>query len=441
MKFLKYIKYSFLFLLIFLLGAQTTYAKTAIGKSLKSEYAKDALENQSLWKRLNEDKISTFREIYKDYDGDGGINPNKNYTKALFLEITSKSIVFTSKVKILTNSTLLTPSHFYDLNTDAVINEGVYTLLDGIGIIPGADLFTDPVGAIFAFIRGDTENGVVYTASAVIPLGGAAYIKGGRKAIGKFDDMYKVVAKKTDNADDFTLIYKKFGDKTAKDELHISSVFHSVDSKIKDNIPAEDLRKYIDKDYIEHQLAKKVVDAGRKITTSELALLKRADLPDFVSNNLDDLLLAENRTAIWNLNNVSSGQFKRGDLIEEIFNQWSKKYGGYQNLNDIIPNYRTLDFDGVLANVNEVVSLKSFKPISNNTLSNFKSTVRSNMKKLNDDVAIGTNHTGKSRVLDFTIEKGAWSQSQIDDVYDYIEDLLEDKLKFGNVSEVRITEF
>ncbi len=185
----------------------------------------------------------------------------------------------------------------------------------------------------------------------------------------------------------------------------------------------------------------RLANAGRRFTTSELALLKRADLPDFVSNNLDDLLLAENRIAIWELNNVSSGQFKRGDLIEEIFNQWGSKYGGYQNLNDIIPNYRTLDFDGVLANVNEVVSLKSFKPISNNTLSNFKSTVRSNMKKLNDDVAIGTNHTGKSRVLDFTIEKGAWSQSQIDDVYDYVDDLLEDRLKFGNVSEVRITEF
>jgi len=181
-------------------------------------------------------------------------------------------------------------------------------------------------------------------------------------------------------------------------------------------------------------------NSGRKFTTSELALLKRADLPEFVSNNLDDLLLGENRAAIWNLNNVSSGQFKRGDLIEEIFNQWGNKYGGYQNLNDIIPNYRTLDFDGVLANVDEVVSLKSFKPISNNTLSNFKSTVRSNMKKLNDDVAIGTNHSGKLRVLDFTIEKGAWSQAQIDEVYDYIDDLLNSPT-FRNVSEVRITEF
>ncbi len=182
----------------------------------------------------------------------------------------------------------------------------------------------------------------------------------------------------------------------------------------------------------------KLANGVGKFTTAELALLKRADLPNFVSNNLDDLLLAENRTAIWNLNNVSSGQFKRGDLIEEIFNQWGNKYGGYQNLNDIIPNYRTLDFDGVLANVNEVVSLKTFKPITNNTLSNFKTTLRNNTRKLNNDAAIGVNHTGKDRVLDFTVENGAWTTNQLDDIDTYIDGLLND---FPNVTDIRISEF
>ncbi|WP_160114532.1 fibronectin type III domain-containing protein [Aquimarina sp. AU474] len=181
-----------------------------------------------------------------------------------------------------------------------------------------------------------------------------------------------------------------------------------------------------------------LVDVGRRFTTTELALLKRADLPDFVANNLDDLLLAENRTAIWELTNVPSGQFKRGDLIEEIFNQWGNKYANYQNLNDIIPNYRTLDFDGVLANVNEVVSLKTFKPISNNTLGNFKTVLKNNVRKLNNDATIGENHSGKDRILDFTIENGFWRNNQLDDIDTYIDDLLND---FPNVADIRISEF
>ena len=93
---------------------------------------------------------------------------------------------------------------------------------------------------------------------------------------------------------------------------------------------------------------------------------------------------------------------------------------------------------GFLANVNEVVSLKSFKPVSNNTLSSFKTTLRNNVRKLNNDVTIGVNHSGKDRVLDFTIEKGAWSNNQLDDIDTYIDDLLND---FPNVTDIRISEF
>ncbi|WP_440879782.1 hypothetical protein [Tenacibaculum sp. C7A-26P2] len=177
--------------------------------------------------------------------------------------------------------------------------------------------------------------------------------------------------------------------------------------------------------------------AVRRFTTSELALLKKVDVPDFVSNNLDDLLLTENRTTIWSLNNVSSGQFKRGDLIEEIFNQWGNKYGGYQNLNDIIPNYRTLDFDGVLANINEVVSLKSYKR-ADKSISTLKTTLRGYVRKLNNDIAIGVNHAGKNRVLDFVIEEGSLTQNQMDNILDYVDDLLDE---FTDVDKIKITPF
>ncbi len=178
-----------------------------------------------------------------------------------------------------------------------------------------------------------------------------------------------------------------------------------------------------------------LANPARRFTRTELAQLKRADLPDFVANNLDDLLLAENRTVIWRLKDV----FTRGDLIEEIFNQWDKKYKNYQNLNDINPNYKTLDFDGAPANFNEVVSLKTFKPISDNSLSNFKKVLRNNVRKLNNDAKIEENHSGKDRVLDLAIEKGFWTNKQLNDIKTFINNDLRDE--FPNVARIRISEF
>jgi hypothetical protein len=51
--------------------------------------------------------------------------------------------------------------------------------------------------------------------------------------------------------------------------------------------------------------------AGKVFTTAELRLLKRADLPDFVRNNLDNLLTDANKNAIWSLTDEAAGQFKR----------------------------------------------------------------------------------------------------------------------------------
>lgn len=151
-------------------------------------------------------------------------------------------------------------------------------------------------------------------------------------------------------------------------------------------------------------------------------------------------MLSRNRAVIWGLNDISGGQFKRGDLIEEIFNQWDNKYATYENLNNVVTNYPTLDFDGVLTGSAEVVSLKTFKPISNNTLNNFKSTLRSNVKKLNDDANIAAEHAGKSRVLDFVIEKGAWAEDELDEINEYVYNLLQTP-EFSKVNEVRISEF
>lgn len=97
-------------------------------------------------------------------------------------------------------------------------------------------------------------------------------------------------------------------------------------------------------------------------------------------------------------------------MIEEIFNQWGSKYKNYQNLNDIIPNYKTLDFDGILDNANEVVSLKTYHPKSatEKTLSGITEKIDTYAGKLANATLDGA-HAGKARVLDFTIKKGAWN--------------------------------
>jgi len=178
-------------------------------------------------------------------------------------------------------------------------------------------------------------------------------------------------------------------------------------------------------------------DGLRIFSVDELMNLSRSDLPFFVNSNLEDLLAQPNRSKIWQMSNESGGQFKRGDLIEEIFNQWDLKYGNYQNLNEIIPNYQTLDFDGVLANFNEVVSLKTYKRAST-SLSTMKSTLRSYTQKLNN-ATLSSAHQGKLRVLDFVIEKNVWSETQLDELHDYIDNVLLND--FLNVAEIRISEF
>ncbi|WP_018341889.1 hypothetical protein [Cytophaga aurantiaca] len=180
-----------------------------------------------------------------------------------------------------------------------------------------------------------------------------------------------------------------------------------------------------------------VSSSNKLFTVNELQVLKRADLPDFVRNNLDDLLSDANRNVIWSLTDETAGQFKRGDLIEEIFNQWSSKYKNYQNLNEVIPNYKTLDFDGVLNNTNEVVSLKTYQPTSatEKTLVSINAKLDNYTSKLST-ATLDPSHAGKTRVLDFTIKKGEWD-SFMDDILDHVDDLQQ---TYPNVT-IRITEF
>ncbi|NJO86882.1 MAG: hypothetical protein HC821_02190, partial [Lewinella sp.] len=137
------------------------------------------------------------------------------------------------------------------------------------------------------------------------------------------------------------------------------------------------------------------------------------------------------------LTEEANGQFTRGNLIEEIFNQWGSKYKNHQNLNEIITNYKTLDFDGILNNVNEVVSLKTYHPklSTEKTLNVITNKIDSYASKLSS-ATLDANHVGKNRVLDFTIKKGEW-----DNLLPQIrQEIIKIQNNYGNIL-IRLTEF
>jgi len=189
----------------------------------------------------------------------------------------------------------------------------------------------------------------------------------------------------------------------------------------------------------------KVAGAGKIFTTAELQLLKRSDLADFVKNNLDDLLTDANRKAIWDLTDYCpTCQFQRGDMIEEIFNQW--KYKNALNLNDLKKNFPKADFDGFGEMGKELISLKTYQPklATEKTLKgitdkideyadSFSKAKASDLaEKAKKPIDYFDNH---NRVLDFVIQKGEW-----DNFFDDINNIATKLSKKYNIN-IIITEF
>lgn len=157
-----------------------------------------------------------------------------------------------------------------------------------------------------------------------------------------------------------------------------------------------------------HDLLGTVLGQGKTFSISDLMVLKRPDLPNYVKDNLENLLSKPNREIIWQLTDENR-QFTRGDIIEEIFNQWSAKYKNYKNLNEFMPNYKTVDFDGFLTGNNEVISLKTFNPVSTTpkTLDLITKKIKYYAKGL-ASATLDASLSNRTRVLDFTIKAGEW---------------------------------
>lgn len=188
-------------------------------ESLKAEYAQDGLKNKALWEEVDIHQLGRFREVYMDY----GIDKTPNYPLYLW-QNSIDTWQFKNKVKIALEKGTLPPEVFYDFEKLKVLDDAVYGTLDIISLIPGADIFTDPLCAVYASARNDATNLTIYSAGAILPIASGAYIRGGAKALN--EDIMVAVAKKADNGE-VELVYKNIND-IAPNELYIAT---AIDNK------------------------------------------------------------------------------------------------------------------------------------------------------------------------------------------------------------------
>ena len=156
-----------------------------------------------------------------------------------------------SKVTIALEQSSLPSEALYDFEKMTLLDDAVYGTLDIFGVISGIDTFTDPIGAAYAMARSDVENATIYSVSAVTPLVGAAYVRGGAKALSKAEPAVALVAKKADNTDGFELVYKSVNDIQAN-EFYVAS---AIDGKQSQEF-LEQTQKYLDKNAIKKQVDK-----------------------------------------------------------------------------------------------------------------------------------------------------------------------------------------
>ncbi len=322
---MKYIVYIIVFFSFFFpKEIEAKNINTFIEEKLALEYAQGALANTSLWTDLDVNRLARFREVYMDFDGSKGdsdaateINTAKNLTLTLWKE-TAEDWAWLSSLQIATGlgSELQANTHFYDFDRWAPVDDVVYGGLDVVGLIPGIDTFTDPIGAVYATARGDGTNAVIYTASFAVPFAGAAYIKGGAAATKQLDELYGIVAKQANNTQGYTLEAKKLSEITA-DEFHVSSVIHSGDEKLI-NKALQDADNYVDGNTVRRQLDELAKAGGGLLT------------------KLDNLGLS---SLITKLDNI--GSFSKTEFLDEFAGASDDALIALNNRTDLIDYWKT----------------------------------------------------------------------------------------------------
>lgn len=162
-------------------------------------------------------------------------------------------------------------------------------------------------------------------------------------------------------------------------------------------------------------------EAGKKIrrifTADELKAIRKSDIQQFVIDHYDDLMDPKNRETIWTFFEKSGAGVERGGWFEELLHNTPGKYKGYTKLDDIVKTAPDIDFDGVLENVAEVVSLKSFNAENNlKKLAGLKGKVKRFANKL-QNAQLKPGNENKRRVLDFVINvQVKWTEAELNQI-------------------------
>ncbi len=371
-----------------------------IEQGLTVEIEQGGLANMSLWEKLDINKIAKFREVYMDFDGSNGksdspieIKTQGNYTFRLWKE-TVEEWTWWSGVEIaLDLSPELTDEQFYDFQGIFLFDDVMYGTLDVVGMWPGADTVTDPIGAIYAGLRSDTTNFTIYTASAAVPFFGAAYIKGGLKAGRKIDDLYGIVARKANNTNGFSLERVRLSEINPED-FHLTSVIHSGDRKLINKLDLNDVKNNTNPQLIKSQLDELATVVSKIpswideipstiLTDAEKTLLK-TDIN--TSNSLSKLFVSTGENAA-----------RRGELAES-WQLLRKRYEKPQSVSD--PLFKKADAVESFADIRKSPAFKALS-LSDEVLTSLKgadglpySTV---VKNLDD---FGRNVAGKNIILE-----------------------------------------
>ncbi|CAM3289775.1 hypothetical protein [Empedobacter stercoris] len=322
-------------------------------KYLNKEELEGSLENTELWKSIPTDDLGKFREIYMD---------EVKLTNKLWEKSVDKW-AWGSKVEIALNEpkedVQLLPKHFYNFDKMTLVDDVVYGVVDGIGLIPGVDTFTDPFGAVYAGIRGDYTNATIYSASFAIPLAGSAYIKGALKAGEDASQLVGIVAKKADNAEGYILEAKKISDIGAN-EVHVSSIYYGGDQKLTQKV-LDGIKKegqYIDGNYVRKSLAElsdnfatllSKIDNLPNLSAAERNALKAdintsAELKNLFVKNIDKTdELSDAWKTVLNARGANSVLKKDVALINKVAdlkknNSFMQNIGGNDGLEKIIKN-------------------------------------------------------------------------------------------------------
>jgi hypothetical protein len=207
------------------------------------ELAAGGMQSKDIWNEISKEDIGKLREPFMD---------DKDITDQIWID-SKVNWAWLVKAEIsLGKSKLDAKKHFYSFSKLAVLDDVVYSTLDAVGSIPGFDTFTDPFGAVYAGVRGDKANTVIYSASMVIPFAGSAYIKGGIHEVKQAGELWGIVAKKADNVDGFVLDVKKISEIQA-DEFHVSSLAYGNEKDLTDKV-LKDADKYVDKNFVKSQV-------------------------------------------------------------------------------------------------------------------------------------------------------------------------------------------